>query len=57
MRIGIPTNYYFEIVSDEIRQKINNVVKLFEGLGVEVVEVTLPDMHEITHLSNIVLYF
>ena len=54
MRIGIPTNYYFEIVSDEIRQKINNVVKLFEGLGVEVVEVTLPDMHEITHLSNIV---
>ena len=54
MRIGVPRNYYFEIASDEIKEKINSVLKIFEGLGGDIIEVTLPDMHQITHLSNIV---
>lgn len=54
MRIGIPTSYFFEIASDEIKQKIDSVINLYQGLGVEFVDVDLPDMHLITHLSNII---
>tara|TARA_Y100001970_G_scaffold294368_1_gene451824 strand:+ start:4932 stop:6335 length:1404 start_codon:yes stop_codon:yes gene_type:complete len=54
LRIGLPNSYFFEIATNEIKEKINEVIKVFQGLNVEIVEVDLPDMHLITNLSNIV---
>ena len=54
MRIGIPTGYYFEIASDEMEAIVQSAIDVLAGLGVDIVDVPVPDMHRTTHLSNIV---
>jgi aspartyl-tRNA(Asn)/glutamyl-tRNA(Gln) amidotransferase subunit A len=54
MRIGVPTSYYFEIASDEMKALIDAAIKVLTDLGIDVVDVPLPDMHRTTALSNII---
>lgn len=42
MRIGLPKEYYTDALGAEMREKIEAATKVLEGLGAELVEVSLP---------------
>jgi aspartyl-tRNA(Asn)/glutamyl-tRNA(Gln) amidotransferase subunit A len=42
MRIGLPKEYYTDALNPEMRAKIMTAIKVVEGLGAEVVEISLP---------------
>ncbi len=54
LRLGVPTNYYYDVTTPEIRELQDASLAKFRELGVEIVEVAVPDMHLPTHMSNIV---
>ena len=54
IRIGVPQNYYYDIIHPEIKHLQNTSLEIFEELGAEIIEVKVPDMHIPTHMSNIV---
>ena len=54
-RIGVPANYYFEDLSDEVRALLDAGLKTFEGLGAEIVQVTVPDHERLADLMNVVM--
>ena len=43
MTIGLPSEYFGEGLSDEIREKIENVVDLLKKGGAEIRDVSLPN--------------
>lgn len=42
IKIGIPKEYFIEGIDIEVKQSIERAIKLLEGLGAEVLEVSLP---------------
>ena len=54
-RIGVPTNYYFEDMSEEIHALFDASLKTFEELGAEIVQVTVSDHEELADLQNIIM--
>jgi aspartyl-tRNA(Asn)/glutamyl-tRNA(Gln) amidotransferase subunit A len=42
MKIGMPKEYYIEGMDPEVEKAVKDAVKLFEGLGAKVVDVSLP---------------
>ncbi len=44
LKMGIPTNYYFDLVDSEVEAAIQQAVAALEELGVEPREVTIPSM-------------
>jgi len=42
MKIGMPKEYYIEGMDPEVEKAVKDSVKLFEGLGAKVVDVSLP---------------
>jgi len=44
MKIGIPTNYYFDLIDPEVESAVRRSVTALEELGAEIVEVNLPSM-------------
>jgi aspartyl-tRNA(Asn)/glutamyl-tRNA(Gln) amidotransferase subunit A len=46
LRIAVPTNYYYDDAVPEVRALMQASLRAFEGLGAEIVEVTVPD-HEL----------
>jgi len=42
LRIGIPTNYYFDRVSADVDRAVHNAIAVLEGLGAQLREVTIP---------------
>ncbi len=54
LRIGVPTNYFYDIVTDEVRALLEQSLEVLRGRGATIVEVPVPDMALITHLSNVV---
>ena len=55
LRIGVPTDYFYDIASDEVRALMERSLDVFRAAGAEVVEVRMPDIARINHLSNVVL--
>ena len=55
LRIGVPTDYFYDIASDEVRALMERSLDVFRAAGAEVVEVRVPDIARINHLSNVVL--
>lgn len=55
LKIGIPTNYYYDDIDNEIAQLMQESLAHFERLGCELVEVTVPDHDILTSLAYIVL--
>ena len=55
LRIGVPTDYFYDIASDEVRALMERSLDVFRAAGAEVVEVSVPDIARINHLSNVVL--
>ncbi|HZS56516.1 MAG TPA: amidase [Bryobacteraceae bacterium] len=54
VRIGVPKNFYFDRVDDEVAKSVKDSVSLMRGLGASVVEVTVPDPAEINAAARIV---
>ncbi len=55
LRIGVPTDYFYDIATDEVRALMERSLDVFRAAGAEVVEVPVPDIARINHLSNVVL--
>ena len=55
LRIGVPTDYFYDVASDEVRTLMERSLDVFRAAGAEVVEVSVPDIARINHLSNVVL--
>ena len=55
LRIGAPTDYFYDIATDEVRALMERSLDVFRAAGAEVVEVPVPDIARINHLSNVVL--
>jgi len=44
MKMGIPANYYFDLVDDEVEKAVRQAIGVLEELGVETREVSIPSM-------------
>jgi len=44
MKMGIPANYYFDLVDDEVERAVRQAIGVLEELGVETREVSIPSM-------------
>ena len=55
LRIGVPAEYFYDLATDEVRALMERSLDVFRAAGVEVVEVAVPDIARINHLSNVVL--
>ena len=44
MKMGIPSNYYFDVVAPEVETAVRQAISALEALGVEAREVALPSM-------------
>ena len=55
LRIGVPTDYFYELATDEVRTLMERSLDVFRAAGAEVVEVEVPDIARINNLSNVVL--
>lgn len=42
LRVGVPREYYGEGLDPEVKEKIKAAIKKFDGLGAEIVDVSLP---------------
>ncbi|MBI4408673.1 MAG: Asp-tRNA(Asn)/Glu-tRNA(Gln) amidotransferase subunit GatA [Gemmatimonadetes bacterium] len=50
LRIGVPRQYYFDSLDPEVEEAVRKAVKVLEGLGALVEEVSLP---EIKHIAGV----
>jgi len=55
MRIGVPTNFFYEDVSDEVRACIEESLRVFRELGAEIVKVQVPHVDILDGLSNVIM--
>ncbi len=52
LRIGIPDDFYYDTVEDEIRERLEASLAVFESLGARRVRVRVPDHEYLTGLAN-----
>lgn len=45
--IGVPSNFYFEDIDNEVSKSINTAIQVFRSLGVKIKKVDIPHMEEI----------
>jgi aspartyl-tRNA(Asn)/glutamyl-tRNA(Gln) amidotransferase subunit A len=55
LRIGVPTTYFFENMTDEIGRLFDAAIDLFQRVGAEIVEVSPPGLEEMAALANVIL--
>jgi len=55
MRIGVPTTYFFEGITDEVTRLFTAVLEVFKKAGAELVEVAPTGLEEIAALANVIL--
>jgi len=46
VRIGVPTNYFFDLVDPEVEVGVRAAIRELGSLGADLVEVTIPDLEE-----------
>ena len=55
LKLGVPTNYFYDNVAEVVRAAVEASLDVFRGLGVEIVEVEVPDPEPAYNLAQIVL--
>lgn len=53
IKIGVPTNYFFDFLEDEVEQSVKAAIEELEKLGATVVEMTIPEL-ELCEYSELV---
>lgn len=56
LRIGVPTNHFFDVATPEVRAAMERCLALLEGAGARIVEVTVPDAAPLAELSRAIVY-
>ncbi len=56
LRVGVPSNYFYDHCNDEIKTILQNALSIFENLGAKLVDVAIPDPDHLMELSRAVLY-
>jgi aspartyl-tRNA(Asn)/glutamyl-tRNA(Gln) amidotransferase subunit A len=46
VRVGVPTNYYFDLLDPEVEAGVQAAIGVLEQLGASLVRVTIPDLEE-----------
>jgi aspartyl-tRNA(Asn)/glutamyl-tRNA(Gln) amidotransferase subunit A len=54
VRIGVPTNYYYDEATADVRRCMRDSVEALESLGAKVIELTVPDPQRLLDLSNVI---
>jgi aspartyl-tRNA(Asn)/glutamyl-tRNA(Gln) amidotransferase subunit A len=54
VRVGIPKNFYFDCVDDEVAAAVKRSISEMERRGASLSEVQLPDMHEVNAAARVV---
>jgi aspartyl-tRNA(Asn)/glutamyl-tRNA(Gln) amidotransferase subunit A len=52
LRIGVPTNHYYDGVTDEVRRLMNASLGVFRALGARIVKLAVPDPARLFQLSS-----
>lgn len=52
LRVGVPRPFFFENVTTEVKDSVEHVIEIFEGLGAEVRDIPVA---EVEHASNVYL--
>jgi len=55
VRIGVPTNYYYDDAADEVRALMRASLDRLASLGAEIVELAMPDHDQLSNLAGVVL--
>ena len=55
LRVGVPTSYFYDLATDEVRALMQRSLDMLRECGVTVVDVSVPDIERINNLSNVVL--
>ena len=55
LRIGVPQNYFYDIIDDEVREAVQQAAGRLEGLGANVEECTIPALDDSISISGTVL--
>jgi aspartyl-tRNA(Asn)/glutamyl-tRNA(Gln) amidotransferase subunit A len=55
MRIGIPKNYFYDHVTEEVRACLHESLDVYQSLGAELMPIELPDLTRLNDLANILL--
>lgn len=53
LRVGVPTNYFFDFIEDEVASSVKVAINQLEKLGATLVEVTIPEL-ELSEYSELV---
>ncbi len=56
LRIGVPRNHFFDLVTDDVRAALDTALRAFERAGLHVVEVDVADAEHMSELSRAVVY-
>lgn len=56
LRIGVPTNYFFDVATDEIREAMDRSLQALLKAGAQRVSVTVPDVAAMSELSRAIVY-
>lgn len=56
VRIGVPRNFYFDLVQDEVVDGVMKVVSELKNGGAEIAEIDLPDMNEANTAARIIQF-
>jgi aspartyl-tRNA(Asn)/glutamyl-tRNA(Gln) amidotransferase subunit A len=56
LRIGIPSNYYFDGVDRDVGRLLEAALQVLVGLGARLVEVAVPAPEHLTELSRAIVY-
>ena len=55
LRVGVPKNYYYEGISEDVQKLLQASLRQYADLGAEIVEVDLPDQNGISDLTGAVV--
>ncbi len=55
IRIGLPENFYFDIIDPEVKAAVHSVARKAEALGARVVPVQVPDLETLNRAGLVIL--
>ncbi|MCH7745448.1 MAG: Asp-tRNA(Asn)/Glu-tRNA(Gln) amidotransferase subunit GatA [Chloroflexi bacterium] len=56
IRVGVPQEYFYDIIDTEVKDAISEAARVFEGLGASVDEVSIPALDHSLAISSTILF-
>ena len=55
MRVGLPQDYFYDVIDDEVRIAVQQAARILEGLGAHVEECSIPALNDSISISGTIL--